>query len=497
MIQFLAKNLVHPRVPLFFLIGSTLLIGINLPVHSSFWLDETLSAWVSNGTLGETIGRAATYQGQPPLYFTLLWLLQQLFEFSEPLLRVPSLVAGVACLGVLYLIARRYCAAETAAAAPLFIVANDEFHKHAISARPYTLALLMVLLSIFFVLKSQQRNSGKLLLVSGLSFTLSIYFHPLFFAFAPLLALFLYLERSPQRSYLGDFFVCATIVFVGLLPLVSQLSALADRDDELYFAAFPDAIEIILAVFPPIPVVMFLTAFICTAIFFKSFSFRAGTIPFSKIAFLLLMACTGPALYALHAHLTGHSLFLTRIMFWRLPALALIVSIIFEAVNPRLVRHFMLLVFSVLTVSMYTPSSWGIEDWKQAVATTTGDPHKRTAVYSGLIELDQLDWVKNPLHHDYLTAPFSTYAPDYKNSLVLPRDPLSPDAREYIVNKIVPALQDGDSLVMIRTHRQNGAKYPVHEVLVDIFKDAGLSLTPISIDGLVLVYTFSIPPDVR
>lgn len=491
MIQFLAKNLAHPLIPYLCLIGSAVLVGFTLPLNASLWLDETLSAWVSNASLAETLQRAYTYQGQPPFYFSLIWLMQSCFGFQELYIRLPSLLAALVCLWLLYRLAREYGNAEAASMAPLFLIANDEFHKFAISARPYTLALAMSLGALLLLIRSQHRNSTISLYTAALLIAITLYLHPAFIVFLPIPILLLYSERSTARSLFKDLTGVLLTVFLSLLPLFAQLLALAARNQELYFASIPNATRIIQTIFSPFPVVAFLTAFICTAIFFKSFKFDLKKLSSKKFLVLTIWLLLAPILLSLHANLTGNSLFLPRIMFWRLPALAIIAALLVSAISPRLVRNFCIIIFSCLTVTVYSIRPWHLESWREVVTTVAKDTDQKTALFSGLIESDQLDWVTNRTHHAYLTAPFSVYAPGYHNTILLPRNPHAPEAKQYLQTEVLPQLSTGDYVVMIKSFRQSPPAYGVHEALHSFFIEHGFTFETIESKKLVEVYRIS------
>lgn len=488
MIQFLAKNLAHPLIPYLCLIGSGVLVGLTLPLNASLWLDETLSAWVSNASLPETLYRAYTYQGQPPFYFTLIWLVQWCFGFQELYIRIPSLLAALTCLWLLYRLAREYGNSEAASMAPLFLIANDEFHKFALSARPYTLALAMSLGALLLLLRSQQRNSTLSLYSGALLIAIALYLHPAFIIFLPIPVLLVYSERSTIRSLFKDLTTIVLTVLISLVPLFAQLLALAVRNQELYFANIPNATRVIQTIFSPFPVVAFLTAFLCTAIFFKSFKFDLKKLYNKKLLVLTTWLLLAPILFSVHAYITGNSLFLPRIMFWRLPALALIAAIVVSAISPRLVRNFCIILFSFLTVTVYSIRPWHLESWREVVAMVTKDTHRKVALFSGLIELDQLDWVKNRTHHAYLTAPFSVYAPAYPNTILLPRNPHATEAKHYLQSEVVPQLHTDDYVVLIKSFRHNPPAYGVHEALHSFFIEHGFTFETIESKKLIEVY---------
>src|SRR5437762_1489374 len=60
------------------------------PMFSSLWLDELGTWWVVKDRFSDAVERAFTYQGQPPLYYSIAWLARAIGGHSEFVLRLPS-----------------------------------------------------------------------------------------------------------------------------------------------------------------------------------------------------------------------------------------------------------------------------------------------------------------------------------------------------------------------------------------------------------------------
>jgi hypothetical protein len=76
------------------LVVSLLVFILRAPFQGSFWLDETITAWIVNGSLAGAWRRAIDFQGQSPFYFSLEWLMRNLFGSNEISLRFLSLLCG-------------------------------------------------------------------------------------------------------------------------------------------------------------------------------------------------------------------------------------------------------------------------------------------------------------------------------------------------------------------------------------------------------------------
>jgi mannosyltransferase len=132
------------------LAGSLRFFGLEI---QSFWADE-LSTWYNAGkdNLSEVIAmaKAGLQEATPPGYFFLIYFIEQYFGDSEWVLRLPSAVAGVLSVFVIYLLGRRlYSPREGLIAALLMAVLWTPIY-YSQEARTYSLLLLFTLLASYF-----------------------------------------------------------------------------------------------------------------------------------------------------------------------------------------------------------------------------------------------------------------------------------------------------------------------------------------------------------
>jgi prepilin signal peptidase PulO-like enzyme (type II secretory pathway) len=150
-----------------------------LPIRSSFWLDETGTYWVIKDGLGSLFARAMHWSGQSPLYYLVAWLAHFVPGRMEVALRLPSLIAMIAAAWLLYKLAARLFDAETAPFALLIFVCSEHVAFAAADARPYALALFLLIASTWMLVR--WLDSGRLLdaAVYVLLTALTIYAHVL------------------------------------------------------------------------------------------------------------------------------------------------------------------------------------------------------------------------------------------------------------------------------------------------------------------------------
>lgn len=151
-------------------------------LNESLWLDELHTSWVAAD--GSVVAQRALMGNQPRLYFDAVRLSVWLLGETEFALRLPSLLAGVAAVGVLGAAAWRISGSKLAAAVMLFIAAVDhELIFYAGEARVYAVLHLAAALHIWAIVEltflRKKEPSGQasseprifLLLLIGWGFT--------------------------------------------------------------------------------------------------------------------------------------------------------------------------------------------------------------------------------------------------------------------------------------------------------------------------------------
>jgi 4-amino-4-deoxy-L-arabinose transferase-like glycosyltransferase len=146
------------------------------------WIDEYGTSWVvAAETWREVWWRALEIQGQSPLYYSIVRASVDLLGDGTFALRLPSLVCGIALLGMGPWLALRLFEDRRVALASLAAFAFDErliFYSR--DARPYTLALLCAVASFWFYAKLRQDDRWPSRIGWILSTAATYYVHYLF-----------------------------------------------------------------------------------------------------------------------------------------------------------------------------------------------------------------------------------------------------------------------------------------------------------------------------
>src|SRR5437588_1254586 len=148
------------------------------PLTSSFWLDETGTFLIVQGTFRQMLERSLHWVGQPAFFAAVVWPFAQLPGPREVIFRLPSLIGLSLATFFVYRIGKRLLGKEGAGAAMLIFAALSAYY--ASDARPYALGLMAASGAGLCLLRWM--DSGKLFDAICYAFlaALTVYFHFLF-----------------------------------------------------------------------------------------------------------------------------------------------------------------------------------------------------------------------------------------------------------------------------------------------------------------------------
>lgn len=195
---------------MFILILALVLRLVNL--NQSLWLDEAVQAITAKGPF---LGLFSELRGDfhPPLYHLLMWLWVRIFGLSEMVLRLPSVIFGVATVWVVYKIVRSWelgigrIAAIFLATAPFHIYYSQE-------ARPYALVAFLVSLSWYYFASGTKKHQLGIgyILVTTLALYASYYTFLIIFSQG---LIFFWRKKYSQLVYL----LLPLLLFLPWLPM--------------------------------------------------------------------------------------------------------------------------------------------------------------------------------------------------------------------------------------------------------------------------------------
>lgn len=398
---------------------ATLLFLIRAPFTASFWLDETITAWVVSGSLHSAWTRAVDFQGQSPLYYSLVWVVRQFFGEEEVVLRGLSIVCGGLALVVTAHIARKLSADR---ALPLIVVAlligSDGFQDAVLSARPYALAMLCASTSLFVLLSLREGYAPQKAAALSASLVATFYAHYLFIVIGLVHALVVLRDRQLVRR-LVPWGMLTVIAFV---PGIFQLLSLSHRAAALSFAPVPvisveSLSELPAACFawtcavlpvmvPLVAVVSCIVALVLAVIW--DGRIRLGSAVRAHIRVLLPYILIPPPLFLVISYLSPGTLFVARYWSWSLVPLALFLGLLVCSVAGERARRIALVTTVMFVILRVLSQERVLEEWRGAAEQARASGN-RVVLFSGLIEAEGEPLVGVGEYSQYLRAPLLVY----------------------------------------------------------------------------------------
>ena len=144
------------RKIIFIIMAAAALLRFYAIGSKSLWLDEVMSVGRTQGSLRQMLDEIAKADGHPPAYYILQYATRS-FPKNEAVVRLPSALAGICLVWVVYCIGRRLLGPlPGAAAAGLSAVSAFQVY-YSQEARPYALAMLLAALSLWLLVRIVDR----------------------------------------------------------------------------------------------------------------------------------------------------------------------------------------------------------------------------------------------------------------------------------------------------------------------------------------------------
>jgi len=367
-----------------------------MPIRSGLWEDEAATFWVVKDGLPEAALRSWTWSGQSVLYYATAWLGRHLAPFLglEISLRLPSLVAMAAAAWLLYLVGRRLAGPAVGAVAVLAFLCLPEVAFAAIDARPYALALALLLASTLFLIRWVDGGRARDAALYVATAALVVYAHYLF-ALA-LLPHAVYAARR-SRALAGLW----TAVGALCLPLAGQVLYFYRTRHTHSFAQSPAVESYFMAIVPPA-----LAGAVFLAVILRRPKPDVPSLPWSFLFAWLMVPTTLVFLLSLF---TEVKLFVPRYLLGCAPAAALLAAWAIVRCSAVRAARAVLLVALALHIWKQGPTHGG-EEWRGAMRALAAEakPGDKLLIATGFIEGSGAA-MQDPLLRDVLFAPQIAY----------------------------------------------------------------------------------------
>lgn len=207
------------------LVGTAALaLGLRLLVTRGLWIDEATSVSQAQMSFHGMIENLRTSDVHPPLYFALLWLDVHAFGDGELAVRLPSILAGLALIPVVYLAAKDIYDRKAGLMAALLVAIAPQTVWYSQEARMYALFMLFSVLAVWAQVRVLRRGEPRDWVLYGLAAAALIwnqYFGVLVIGAGQIaFAVEMWRRPGPQRRALA---IGWALTAAGLLLLIAPL----------------------------------------------------------------------------------------------------------------------------------------------------------------------------------------------------------------------------------------------------------------------------------
>jgi mannosyltransferase len=189
--------------------------------EQSFWYDEAFTpVHVLHAGLGATLRAVVHHENTPPLWYLLAWADARALGDGALALRLPSALAGIATVPVVWAVGRELAGRRAALIGAALVAVGPLFVWYSQEARAYGLFVLFAALSMLCFARLLHEPSGTRAAAFAVSGALALLTH--YFAVFLLvpMALWLLRDRACRRASLPALGALA-LVGLALLPLIS------------------------------------------------------------------------------------------------------------------------------------------------------------------------------------------------------------------------------------------------------------------------------------
>ena len=462
---------------------------IRAPLGTGFMLDETITYWVTGGTLQETIERAWAYQGQSPLYFIIVWLERSFGFDTESKLRITSLVLMGLSILPLWYCARALSISYPLAIIPLSLFSDDIIIRYALVARPYAWGMFFLTSSTALLLHWMATGSRFSFFFYPLFLALTLYFQ-YFFLTIVIIHFIIYLTvrkihvKGKFSWLLWAWFATLLLMIPGILHLASWSS----RTNLLRQVPLPSPINAFSRLIPlgsiGLPFLGCMVGVLQVPVKLKSGN--------NRILLLLLCWAFGPTLLHYFVSVLGHTnIFIDRYYIWRAPGVALLVSHLFNRVDSPKFIKVAIAVWTCFLLPVEGFRKYQIDDWQQVQEFVTANaPNETLLLNTGLLELDNLPYSEDSTSIAYLSAPFTVY-PVENPTILIPHSFEEENQEYYLQQAIAPKLKVLKSFIVV-VARARRVSYNGQALLSSEYYDKIFSLFDFKLIGSTEVGTVDI-----
>ncbi len=203
------------------------LLAVNESLFGDEWITfDDVRAPTIAGVI-RTIAHGSALEQSPPLFFVMAWTTRKL---GDPTLwiRLPSMIFGIACIPIMYLLGRRLLGARSGVVAAGFVAVSPFTLFYSTEARPYMTLMCLVALSTLSLVSAVRSGSKRWWIAYGVTTCAALYTHyTSVFVLVAQAVWALVVCRHAARNWIVTH-LCIGLAFLPWLPQVAgrNLSAL-------------------------------------------------------------------------------------------------------------------------------------------------------------------------------------------------------------------------------------------------------------------------------
>jgi len=289
-------------------------------IRAPLWLDETSSYWQISAGFRQIMPRRGLVSVAYPY---ILWFTTRLTGTSEIALRIPSILAMLGAVCLLYRSARELFNRDVAIIVAVIFCVHPIVVFSSIDARPYAFGVLALNAAIFLLVRLRHDSSNWMPAAFGAAAALTTHFQMLFGAVLPVLAICFFAAKVGNRKTLMR---QALIAFAGFaivfLPNFSDLIQIFRyRQAYVFDTTRPSLVELV-STLAPGWLVFVLPVVLALAIFAKKLDVRGRINGWSFLVCASVGLVPILLLFAVTA-LTPTNIFVARYRLIAIPGIAL------------------------------------------------------------------------------------------------------------------------------------------------------------------------------
>jgi hypothetical protein len=393
-----------------------------VPLSSSFWVDELVTAFVVKYPAHPSF--AVAPQVPQSVYYWLPRIALAISGPSEVSFRIPSMLVMAIALWLAARLAARLIHPAAGWFAVFAALSLRGVDYHAIDARPYALGMMVSAAAIFFLVRwldtAHWRDAAALVVGAALLWRVHLLFWPFYLVLAAYAAARLLRKDTPVPW--PQWIIVVTATIVSLLPQAFRAIALARNAQAHVIVPPPTLHEFEHELKWNVPLLCGVAAYLWN----RRLRGRALSLPENPDtgAWILILCwwLIHPLCIFLYSHLTGNSIYVDRYLSLMLPGVALTATACVALSMPATdaAQRWRLAAAGMAVAALVTQghlgSAWyrhDISDWRTAAQEVTrfsGDAAAPVVIPSPFVEAREPAWTPEYPLPGFLYAHLERYS---------------------------------------------------------------------------------------